>query len=193
MKKAFNRLVALVVGCLLAVSSPFSSFALNDGSLNGGGSGSNQTGSTIEYIASFHAYQINNGIQASIVKKSNGELVSNVVTMNSYLPTRIDQCPDEAVKKYWNAYVNKTGTFDTRKTHMLFLNGSKTDNWFVQSRVDLANPGGGVAYMNHSTEEIELGKMYTYADIERALKIYLDYYYTTKYPEYASAYQAAGG
>lgn len=193
MKKAFNRLVALVVGCLLAVSSPFSSFALNDGSLNGGGSGSNQTGSTIEYIASFHAYQINNGIQASIVKKSNGELVSNVVTMNSYLPTRIDQCPDEAVKKYWNAYVNKTGTFDTRKTHMLFLNGSKTDNWFVQSRVDLANPGGGVAYMNHSTGEIELGKMYTYADIERALKIYLDYYYTTKYPEYASAYQAAGG
>ena len=193
MKKASNRLLTLGIGCLLAFSSTFSTLAASDGNLNGGGSGSNQTGSTIEYIASFHAYQINNGIQASIVRKSNGQIVSNTITMNSYLPTEMASCPDGNLKKYWQAYVNKTGMFDTKKTHMLFLGGSKTDTGFVQSRVNLANPGGGVAYMNHTTGKPELGKMYTYADIEYTMKAYLDNLYTVKHPEYASAYQAAGG
>lgn len=193
MKKALNRLLTLGIGCLLAFSSTLSTLAASDGNLNGGGSGSNQTGSTIEYIASFHAYQINNGIQASIVRKSNGQIVSNTITMNSYLPTKMASCPDGNLKKYWQAYVNKTGMFDTKKTHMLFLGGSKTDDGFVQSRVNLANPGGGVAYMNHTTGEPEIGKMYTYADIEYSMKAYLDNYYTIKHPEYASAYQAAGG
>lgn len=193
MKKASNRLLTLGIGCLLAFSSTFSNLAASDGNLNGGGSGSNQTGSTIEYIASFHAYQINNGIQASIVRKSNGQIVSNTITMNSYLPTKMADCPDGNLKKYWQAYVNKTGMFDTKKTHMLFLGGSKTDTGFVQSRVNLANPGGGVAYMNHTTGKPELGKMYTYADIEYSMKAYLDNFYTVKHPEYASAYQAAGG
>lgn len=193
MKKALNRLLTLGIGCLLAFSSTFSTLAASDGNLNGGGSGSNQTGSTIEYIASFHAYQINNGIQASIVRKSNGQIVSNTITMNSYLPTKMADCPDGNLKKYWQAYVNKTGVFDTKKTHMLFLGGSKTDTGFVQSRVNLANPGGGVAYMNHTTGKPEIGKMYTYADIEYSMKAYLDNFYTVKHPEYASAYQAAGG
>lgn len=193
MKKALNRLLTLGIGCLLAFSSTFSTLAASDGNLNGGGSGSNQTGSTIEYIASFHAYQINNGIQASIVRKSNGQIVSNTITMNSYLPTEMADCPDGNLKKYWQAYVNKTGMFDTKKTHMLFLGGSKTDTGFVQSRVNLANPGGGVAYMNHTTGKPEIGKMYTYADIEYSMKAYLDNFYTVKHPEYASAYQAAGG
>lgn len=193
MKKALNRLLTLGIGCLLAFSSTFSTLAASDGNLNGGGSGSNQTGSTIEYIASFHAYQINNGIQASIVRKSNGQIVSNTITMNSYLPTEMADCPDGNLKKYWQAYVNKTGMFDTKKTHMLFLGGSKTDTGFVQSRVSLANPGGGVAYMNHTTGKPEIGKMYTYADIEYSMKAYLDNFYTVKHPEYASAYQAAGG
>lgn len=193
MKKALNRLLTLGIGCLLAFSSTFSTLAASDGNLNGGGSGSNQTGSTIEYIASFHAYQINNGIQASIVRKSNGQIVSNTITMNSYLPTKMADCPDGNLKKYWQAYVNKTGMFDTKKTHMLFLGGSKTDTGFVQSRVNLANPGGGVAYMNHTTGKPEIGKMYTYADIEYAMKASLDNFYTVKHPEYASAYQAAGG
>ncbi len=193
MKKALNRLLTLGIGCLLAFSSTFSTLAASDGNLNGGGSGSNQTGSTIEYIASFHAYQINNGIQASIVRKSNGQIVSNTITMNSYLPTEMASCPDGNLKKYWQAYVNKTGMFDTKKTHMLFLGGSKTDTGFVQSRVNLANPGGGVAYMNHTTGKPEIGKMYTYADIEYSMKAYLDNFYTVKHPEYASAYQAAGG
>ena len=193
MKKALNRLLTLGIGCLLAFSSTFSTLAASDGNLNGGGSGSNHTGSTIEYIASFHAYQINNGIQASIVRKSNGQIVSNTITMNSYLPTKMADCPDGNLKKYWQAYVNKTGMFDTKKTHMLFLGGSKTDTGFVQSRVNLANPGGGVAYMNHTTGKPELGKMYTYADIEYSMKAYLDNFYTVKHPEYASAYQAAGG
>lgn len=193
MKKALNRLLTLGIGCLLAFSSTFSTLAASDGNLNGGGSGSNHTGSTIEYIASFHAYQINNGIQASIVRKSNGQIVSNTITMNSYLPTKMADCPDGNLKKYWQAYVNKTGMFDTKKTHMLFLGGSKTDTGFVQSRVNLANPGGGVAYMNHTTGKPEIGKMYTYADIEYSMKAYLDNFYTVKHPEYASAYQAAGG
>lgn len=113
--------------------------------------------------------------------------------MNSYLPTEMASCPDGNLKKYWQAYVNKTGMFDTKKTHMLFLGGSKTDTGFVQSRVSLANPGGGVAYMNHTTGKPEIGKMYTYADIEYSMKAYLDNFYTVKHPEYASAYQTAGG
>ena len=89
MNKIFNRAIAFSLSCLLAISSVFTSFADNSGSVNGGGAGSSQTGSTIEYVATHHAYQCNNGIQASIVRKDTGELVSNVVTMNNYLPTDV--------------------------------------------------------------------------------------------------------
>ena len=194
MNKLFNRALTISLSCLLTISSVFTSFADNSGSVNGGGAGSNQTGSTIEYIATHHAYQCNNGIQASIVRKDTGELVSNIVTMNNYFPTDVKNGVNAAMAKYWDRYSNRTGAFNTAKTHIMFLNGSKTDNWFVQHITSIANPtGGGIWYLNHNTNNTEEGKMYTYADIENALKSYMDAYYTVQYPEYAEAYNAAGG
>ena len=195
MNKIFNRAIAFSLSCLLAISSVFTSFADNSGSVNGGGAGSSQTGSTIEYVATHHAYQCNNGIQASIVRKDTGELVSNVVTMNNYLPTDVKSGINANMAKYWDRYSNKTGAFNTAKTHMMFLNGAKTDDWFSWCLTSLSNPsGGGVHYVNHekgnTTEE---GKMYTYGDIETILKAAMDTYYTVLHPEYAEAYNAAGG
>ena len=188
MNKLFNRALTISLSCLLTISSVFTSFADNSGSVNGGGAGSNQTGSTIEYIATHHAYQCNNGIQASIVRKDTGELVSNIVTMNNYFPTDVKNGVNAAMAKYWDRYSNRTGAFNTAKTHIMFLNGSKTDNWFVQHITSIANPtGGGIWYLNHNTNNTEEGKMYTYADIENALKSYMDAYYTVQYPEYAEA------
>lgn len=194
-----KRIVAAGLSCLLAISTAITSFAAGNsvsgsGGVNGGGSGSSKQPSTIEYISSMHAYQINNGIQCSIVRKSDGQLVSNIITMNSYIPTEIASAPDGALKQYWNKYVNRTGIFNRKKQYMLFLNGAKTDNWFSISPVDIYNPTrGGIHYINHETGGIEEGKMYTYADIERQLKHDLDKYYTQDHSEYASAYNVAGG
>lgn len=194
MNKIFNRAMTFSLSCLLAISSVFTSFADNAGSVNGGGSGSNQTGSTIEYIATHHAYQCNNGIQASIVRKDTGELVSNVITLNNYFPTDVKNGVNANMAKYWDRYSNRTGAFNTAKTQMWFLNGAKTDDWFAIYKTNLASPkGGGIHYINHETGGIEEGKMYTYADIEKALKVVMDSYYTVQYPEYAEAYNAAGG
>lgn len=49
-----KKWIAAIMSCLLAITSPISSLAAN--SINGGGSGSSQTNSTREYIASMHAY-----------------------------------------------------------------------------------------------------------------------------------------
>ena len=194
MKKIFNRALTLGLSCLLVVSSVFASFADNSGSVNGGGAGSSQTGSTIEYVATHHAYQCNNGIQASIVRKDTGELVSNIVTMNNYFPTDVKNGINSDMTKYWDRYSNRTGPFNINKTTILFLNGAKTDDWFSLSYTNIANPtNGGVHYVNHETGGIEEGKMYTYTDIETVLKGTMDSYYTVKYPEYAEAYNAAGG
>ena len=194
MKKIFNRALTLGLSCLLVVSSVFASFADNSGSVNGGGAGSSQTGSTIEYVATHHAYQCNNGIQASIVRKDTGELVSNIVTMNNYFPTDVKNGINSDMTKYWDRYSNRTGPFNINKTTILFLNGAKTDDWFSLHYTNIANPvNGGVHYVNHETGGIEEGKMYTYTDIETVLKGTMDSYYTVKYPEYAEAYNAAGG
>ena len=194
MNKLFNRALTISLSGLLAISSVFTSFADNSGSVNGGGAGSNQTGSTIEYIATHHAYQCNNGIQASIVRKDTGELVSNVVTLNNYFPTDVKNGVNADMAKYWDRYSNRTGAFNTAKTQMWFLNGAKTDDWFAIHKTNLANPkGGGVHYINHETGGIEEGKMYTYGDIEKVLKGTMDNYYNVQHPEYAEAYNAAGG
>lgn len=190
MKKWFNRLLTLGLACSLATAPTVTSLA---GGVNGGGSGNSQTGSTIEYISGFHAFQINNGIQCSIVSRETGELVSNIVTMNSYLPTHIDKCPDPLVRKYWNQFAGRTGAFNTKKSHIMFLNGSKTDSWFVRnwSKIGDASGNGGVLYLNHETDAIEQGKMYTYSDIEIVLKVTLDKFYNNS--QYAEAYNKAGG
>lgn len=194
MNKLFNRALTISLSGLLAISSVFTSFADNSGSVNGGGAGSSQTGSTIEYVATHHAYQCNNGIQASIVRKDTGELVSNIVTMNNYLPTDVKNGINSDMAKYWDRYSNRTGPFNINKTTILFLNGAKTDDWFSLSYTNIANPtNGGVHYVNHETGGIEEGKMYTYGDIETVLKAAMDNYYTVQYPEYAEAYNAAGG
>ena len=194
MNKILNRAITFSLSCLLAISSVFTSFADNSGSVNGGGSGSNQTGSTIEYIATHHAYQCNNGIQASIVRKDTGELVSNVITMNNYFPTDVKNGVNANMSKYWDRYSVRTGAFNTAKTHIMFLNGAKTDDWFSWCLTSIANPqNGGIHYVNHEKgNTTEQGKMYTYADIEKALKVRLDNYYLVQHPEYAEAYNAAG-
>ena len=67
-----KRIVAAGLSCLLAISTAITSFAAGNsvsgsGGVNGGGSGSSKQPSTIEYISSMHEYQINSGIQCSIV------------------------------------------------------------------------------------------------------------------------------
>lgn len=189
-----KKWIAAIMSCLLAITSPISSLAANG--INGGGSGSSQTNSTREYIASMHAYQMNNGIQCSIVRKDNGQLVSNIVTLVNYLPTQIGSAPDGNLRKYWKAYYNRTGIFNMDKQYMLFLSGPMKDTTYTSSYVKIdgsGNAGYGVSYFNNETGKVEQGKMYTYADIEYLLKGRLDKYYTEIYPEYAAAYQAAGG
>lgn len=189
-----KKWIAAIMSCLLAITSPISSLAAN--SINGGGSGSSQTNSTREYIASMHAYQLNNGIQCSIVRKDNGQLVSNIVTLVNYLPTQIGSAPDGNLKKYWNAYYNRTGIFNMNKQYMLFLSGPMKDTTYTSSYVKIngsGNAGYGVSYFNNETGQVEQGKMYTYTDIETALKMTLDKYYTVLHPELAAAYNAAGG
>lgn len=189
-----KKWIAAIMSCLLAITSPISSLAAN--SINGGGSGSSQTNSTREYIAFMHAYQLNNGIQCSIVRKDNGQLVSNIVTLVNYLPTQIGSAPDGNLKKYWNAYYNRTGIFNMNKQYMLFLSGPMKDTTYTSSYVKIngsGNAGYGVSYFNNETGQVEQGKMYTYTDIETALKMTLDKYYTVLHPELAAAYNAAGG
>lgn len=189
-----KKWIAAIMSCLLAITAPISSMAANG--INGGGSGSSQTNSTIEYIASMHAYQLNNGIQCSIVRKDNGQLVSNIVTLVNYLPTQIGSAPDGNLRKYWNAYYNRTGIFNMNKQCMLFLSGPIKDTTYTSSLVKIGgsgNAGYGVSYFNNETGQVEQGKMYTYAQIETGLKMQLDNYYTVEHPELAEAYNAAGG
>lgn len=189
-----KKWIAAIMSCLLAITAPISSMAANG--INGGGSGSSQTNSTIEYIASMHAYQLNNGIQCSIVRKDNGQLVSNIVTLVNYLPTQIGSAPDGNLRKYWNAYYSRTGIFNMNKQHMLFLSGPMKDTTYTSSFVKIGgsgNKGYGVSYFNNETGKVEQGKMYTYADIETLMKMDLDNYYTVEHLELASAYSAAGG
>ena len=189
-----KKWIAAIMSCLLAITSPISSLAAN--SINGGGSGSSQTNSTREYIASMHAYQMNNGIQCSIVRKDNGQLVSNIVTLVNYLPTQIGSAPDGNLRKYWKAYYNRTGIFNMDKQYMLFLSGPMKDTTYTSSYVKIdgsGNAGYGVSYFNNETGRVEQGKMYTYADIEVKLERSLDTFYKNSYPEYAAAYEAAGG
>lgn len=53
-----KRLIATVLSCLMATSLSITSLAAGStsGGMNGGGSGSSHQPSTIEYIASMHAY-----------------------------------------------------------------------------------------------------------------------------------------
>lgn len=193
-----KRLIATVLSCLMATSLSITSLAAGStsGGMNGGGSGSSHQPSTIEYIASMHAYQVNNGIQCSIVRKDNGQLVSNIVTAVNYLPTQIGSAPEGDLKKYWNQYLNRTGILNTPKNYMQFLSGPMKDTTYTYSMVNLdssKNKGWGVCYYNNETGKTEEGKMYTYADLEYLLKLKLDKYYTQTHPEYAEAYQTAGG
>lgn len=189
-----KKWLTIALSCLLATTTAFSSLAAGGG-LNGGGSGSSKHPSTIEYISSMHAYQINNGIQMCIVRKDNGRLVSNIVTMNNYLPTEINSAPDGQLKQYWNTYMNRTGIFNKAKDTIIFLNGAKTDKIYSYSIVDLKNPqpNSGVMYPNRITGEPDEGKMYTYADIEFALEKLMDKYFNDLHPELSEQYRAAGG
>ena len=133
-----KRLITAMLSCLLATTLSITSLAAGStsGGMNGGGSGSSHQPSTIEYIASMHAYQVNNGIQCSIVRKDNGQLVSNIVTAVNYLPTQIGSAPEGDVKKYWDQYLNRTGILNTPKNYMQFLSGPMKDTTYTYSMVN---------------------------------------------------------
>ena len=209
--KRFKRFMALLLGGLLAFNS-LTVYA--DGDLNGTGQGQENQGGAFSYSGSYHIYHVNQGIRAYIMNKD-GTVVSNVVDFVRYRPQDFAAGSgfsaeqfDYMVKTYqnkigrWNknknADLNTDKSFGGKQT-IVYLGGGKKDVSYTVTYDNLMNPQTGVqhpvrkSYDRNDSDFYEAGmvsaKMYTYEDIERALKNFIE----LKYGAGSSPIDPAGG
>lgn len=209
--KRFKRFTALLLGGLLAFNS-LTVYA--DGDLNGTGQGQENQGGAFSYSGSYHIYHVNQGIRAYIMNKD-GTVVSNVVDFVRYRPQDFAAGSgfsaeqfDYMVKTYqnkigrWNknknADLNTDKSFGGKQT-IVYLGGGKKDVSYTVTYDNLMNPQTGVqhpvrkSYDRNDPDFYETGmvsaKMYTYAEVERYLKNYIE----SRYGAGSSPIDPAGG
>ena len=209
--KRFKRFMALLLGGLLAFNS-LTVYA--DGDLNGTGQGQENQGGAFSYSGSYHIYHVNQGIRAYIMNKD-GTVVSNVVDFVRYRPQDFAAGSgfsaeqfDYMVKTYqnkigrWNknknADLNTDKSFGGKQT-IVYLGGGKKDVSYTVTYDNLMNPQTGVqhpvrkSYDQNDPDFYETGmvsaKMYTYAEVERYLKNYIE----SRYGAGSSPIDPAGG
>lgn len=211
MRKHIKRFTALLLGGLLAFNS-LTVYA--DGDLNGTGQGQENQGGAFSYSGSYHIYHVNQGIRAYIMNKD-GTVVSNVVDFVRYRPQDFAAGSGFSAEQFdymVKTYQNKIGRWDKNKNAdlntdksfggkqtIVYLGGGKKDVSYTVTYDNLMNPQTGVqhpvrkSYDRNDSDFYEAGmvsaKMYTYEDIERALKNFIE----LKYGAGSSPIDPAGG
>lgn len=211
MRKHIKRFTALLLGGLLAFNS-LTVYA--DGDLNGTGQGQENQGGEFSYSGGYHIYHVNQGIRAYIMNKD-GTVVSNVVDFVRYRPQDFAAGSGFSAEQFdymVKTYQNKIGRWDKNKNAdlntdksfggkqtMVYLGGGKKDVSYVVTYDNLMNPQTGVQHpvrksydRNDSdfyTTSLVSAKMYTYAEVERYLKNYIE----SRYGAGSSPIDPAGG
>ena len=211
MRKHIKRFTALLLGGLLAFNS-LTVYA--DGDLNGTGQGQENQGGAFSYSGGYHIYHVNQGIRAYIMNKD-GTVVSNVVDFVRYRPQDFAAGSGFSAEQFdymVKTYQNKIGRWDKNKNAdlntdksfggkqtIVYLGGGKKDVSYTVTYDNLMNPQTGVqhpvrkSYDRNDSDFYEAGmvsaKMYTYEDIERALKNFIE----LRYGAGSSPINPAGG
>lgn len=211
MRKHIKRFTALLLGGLLAFNS-LTVYA--DGDLNGTGQGQENQGGEFSYSGGYHIYHVNQGIRAYIMNKD-GTVVSNVVDFVRYRPQDFAAGSGFSAEQFdymVKTYQNKIGRWDKNKNAdlntdksfggkqtIVYLGGGKKDVSYVVTYDNLMNPQTGVQHpvrksydRNDSdfyTTSLVSAKMYTYAEVERYLKNYIE----SRYGAGSSPIDPAGG
>lgn len=151
---------------------------------NGGGTGHESQGSTLENISTIHLFHVNTGFRLSLVNK-NGITVSTVNDIVRALPwdkAALQMSSAEELSKGWDQYWNTCGIWDEPKEDIVYLGGTKVDGNYAQTnghkiKKDGSMPDGTglsqVAYRDPdsaSGAKAVDGHMYSIAEIERVLK-----------------------
>lgn len=167
--------------CLLSASMALTSFA---NGWNGGGTGHESQGSTLENISTIHLFHVNTGFRLSLVNK-NGITVSTVndiVRARPWDKAALQMSSAEELSKGWDQYWNTCGIWDEPKEDIVYLGGTKVDGNYAQTnghkiKKDGSMPDGTglsqVAYRDPdsaSGAKAVAGHMYSIAEIERVLK-----------------------
>lgn len=167
--------------CLLSASMALTSFA---NGWNGGGTGHESQGSTLENISTIHLFHVNTGFRLSLVNK-NGITVSTVNDIVRALPwdkVFLQLNSAEELSKGWDQYWNTCGIWDEPKEDIVYLGGTKVDGNYAQTnghkiKKDGSMPDGTglsqVAYRDPdsaSGAKAVDGHMYSIAEIESVLK-----------------------
>lgn len=211
MRKHIKRFTALLLGGLLVFNS-LTVYAAGD--LNGTGQGQENQGGAFSYSGGYHIYHVNQGIRAYIMNKD-GTVVSNVVDFVRYRPQDFAAGSGFSAEQFdymVKTYQNKIGRWDKNKNAdlntdksfggkqtIVYLGGGKKDVSYTVTYDNLMNPQTGVqhpvrkSYDRNDSDFYEAGmvsaKMYTYEDIERALKNFIE----LKYGAGSSPINPAGG
>lgn len=176
-----KRIATSMFTCLLSASMALTSFA---NGWNGGGTGHESQGSTLENISTIHLFHVNTGFRLSLVNK-NGTTVSTVNDIVRALPwdkVFLQSNSAEELSKGWDQYWNTCGIWDEPKENIVYLGGTKVDGNYAQThgqkiKKDGSMPDGvglsQVAYRDPdsaSGAKAVDGHMYSIAEIERVLK-----------------------
>lgn len=176
-----KRIATSMFTCLLSASMVLTSFA---NGWNGGGTGHESQGSTLENISTIHLFHVNTGFRLSLVNK-NGITVSTVNDIVRALPwdkVFLQLNSAEELSKGWDRYWNTCGIWDEPKEDIVYLGGTKVDGNYAQThgqkiKKDGSMPDGvglsQVAYRDPdsaSGAKAVDGHMYSIAEIESVLK-----------------------
>lgn len=196
--RAIKNIVIILISLMLAISSMTIAYAKygwidtnDDTGANGTGGGDIYTESTLEDVGTIHLFHVNQGFRVYIVDEK-GLNVSNTVDFVKYKPWNIGACfgegfTFEATQLMWNDYYNVTGIWNSPKTKIEYLGGTKTDSNFYLTEGQINKDGSipnkktGIYYPTREPREDSLagtseiwvspGKMYTIADLEQGLRI----------------------
>lgn len=210
-KERIKRFAAILLSSLLALNS-LPAYAAGD--MNGTGQGQENQGGAFSYSGSYHIYHVNQGIRAYIMNKD-GVVVSNAVDFVRYKPQDFADGSslskeqfDYMVKTYqnkigrWNKNKNadlNADNADGGKQTIVYLGGGKKDKYYAMSYDNLMNPQTGVKTIvrksydknDHGYNEVTTvpAKMYTYENVEFALKNFIE----SRYGAGTSPIDPAGG
>lgn len=176
-----KRIVTSMFTCLLSASMALTSFA---NGWNGGGTGHESQGSTLENISTIHLFHVNTGFRLSLVNK-NGITVSTVndiVRARPWDKAALQMSSAEELSKGWDQYWNTCGIWDEPKENIVYLGGTKVDGRYAQSngqkiKKDGSIPEGvGLSQIEYRDPDSEsgaravVGHMYPIAELENGLR-----------------------
>lgn len=176
-----KRIATSMVTCILSASMALTSFA---NGWNGGGTGHESQGSTLENISTIHLFHVNTGFRLSLVNK-NGLTVSTVndiVRARPWDKAALQMSSAEELSKGWDQYWNTCGIWNEPKEDIIYLGGTKVDGNYAQThgqkiKKDGSMPDGvGLSYVEYrdpdsaSGARAVVGHMYPIAELENGLR-----------------------